>query len=47
MLIYIQWHDTPDEEGFGMENIPEITLYSSLDERGNYLHPFRLYRLSY
>ena len=33
--------------GFGMENIPEITLYSSLDERGNYLHPFRLYRLSY
>lgn len=47
ILIYIQWHDTPDETGFGMENIPEIILYSILDEYGNYLHPYRLYKLSY
>ncbi len=47
VLITIQWHDTPDETGFGMENIPEITLYSTLDERGRFLHPFRLDRISY
>ena len=47
VLITIQWHDTPDETGFGMENIPEIVLFSTLDERGNFLHPFKLYSLSY
>ena len=47
VLITIQWHDTPDETGFGMEDIAEIVLYSTLDERGNYLHPFRLYSLGY
>ena len=47
VLITIQWHDTPDETGFGMENIPEITLFSTLDESGNFLHPFRLDRISY
>lgn len=47
VLITVQWHDTPDETGFGMEDIPEITLCSELDERGSFLYPFRLYRLSY
>lgn len=47
VLSFIQWHDTPDETGFGMEDVPEIVLYSTLDERGNFLHPFRLYRESW
>ena len=42
VLSFIQWHDTPDESGFGMENTPEIVLYSTLDERGRFMHPFRL-----
>lgn len=47
VLSFIQWHDTPDESGFGMENTPEIVLYSTLDERGRFMHPFRLYRLGW
>ena len=47
VLIYIQWHDTPDESGFGMEDTPEIVLCSTLNERGEFLHPFRLYELSW
>lgn len=47
VLSFIQWHDTPDESGFGMENTPEIVLWSTLNERGEFLHPFRLYRLGW
>ena len=34
-----------DESGFGMENDQEICLYSMLDARGRFAHPFRLYSI--
>lgn len=34
-----------DEYGFGMENDLEIRLYSMLDARGNFAHPFRPYSI--
>lgn len=48
VTITIQWADRGDDGGFGMDDdCPEITLYSTLDDRGNYLHPFRLNKLSW
>ncbi|MCD8221344.1 MAG: hypothetical protein LUD07_03940 [Clostridiales bacterium] len=38
----LQSHDTPDESGFGMENVPEIMLVTYLDKNGDYTEPFRL-----
>lgn len=38
----LQPHDTPDESGFGMENVPELILVTFLDENGDYTGPFRL-----
>lgn len=34
-----------DEDGFGMENDPEIVLYSFLDSQGYFTDPFRLYSI--
>ncbi len=34
-----------DEDGFGAESDYEIVLYSYLDENGNFLAPFRIYRI--
>ena len=34
-----------DEDGFGAESDLEIMLYTYLDEQGNYIAPFRIYRV--
>ena len=34
-----------DEGGYGWENDKDICLYSTLDEKGTFLHPFRLYSI--
>ena len=34
-----------DEGGYGWENNKEIRLYSTLDDKGRFLHPFRLYSI--
>ncbi len=38
----LQPHDTPDESGFGIENVPEIMLSTYLNENGDYTGPFWL-----
>lgn len=35
-----------DEDGFGAENDPEVTLYAFLDENGDFTGPFRIYQLN-
>ncbi|MCD8118443.1 MAG: alpha/beta hydrolase [Lachnospiraceae bacterium] len=47
VLWMLQPHDTADENGFGMENIPEIMLAAYLDENGDYTGPFRLERVAW
>lgn len=47
VLWMLQPHDTPDESGFGVENIPEITLVTFLDENGDYTGPFRLEKVAW
>ena len=46
-LWVIQPHtsDPGDEWGFGMEEQPEIRLYSHIDENGRFTEPFRLYSI--
>ena len=34
-----------DNDGFGITNDKRITLYSTIDENGNFLHKFRLYSI--
>lgn len=34
-----------DSDGFGVENDEEIVLYADLDSDGNFLSPFRIYKL--
>ncbi len=34
-----------DEDGFGMENEPEIRLYTYLDAKGRFTAPFRIYNV--
>lgn len=34
-----------DEDGFGMESDQELTLYTYLDQSGNYTGPFRIFRV--
>lgn len=34
-----------DEDGFGMEPDQELTLYTYLDQNGNYTGPFRIFRI--
>ncbi|MCD7868470.1 MAG: hypothetical protein LUG62_09875 [Clostridiales bacterium] len=47
VLWMLQPHDTPDDDGFGMGNTPEIMLSAYLDKKGDYLGPFRLERISW
>ncbi len=47
ILWMLQPHDTADDDGFGMENTPEIMLSAILDENGNYMGPFKLERVSW
>lgn len=34
-----------DEDGFGMENDEEITLYAFINQKGEFKGPFRIYRV--
>ena len=34
-----------DEDGFGAENDLEVTLYTYVDENGDYTGPFRIYEI--
>ncbi|MCD7922598.1 MAG: hypothetical protein LUG27_09275 [Clostridiales bacterium] len=37
ILWMLQPHDTPDDDGFGMGDTPEIMLATMLDDNGNYI----------
>ena len=34
-----------DDDGFGMEDDEEITLYSFIDQNGKFMGPFQIYRV--
>ena len=50
-LFLMIWQIQPDgrywadSDGYGMTNDEEVRLYSLIDERGNFLFPFRLYNV--